>query len=179
MGRFSRPIPNSTGSSGNRVGDLVAARGVFPLFFRGGKTFLQHRKSVTMREWENSSVSKTSTSFRNSCRRPKCEVFSATPTPWSSRSAAVEKNALRGVRADLSHLLRSATSTYPRHLLRRPAGLPRALGTPGGLPAVRRREAGATGLVGGQSALRQAVRLLRREAVSRQRRPGRRRGVAP
>ena len=54
-----------------------------------------------------------------------------------------------------------------------------ALGAPGRLPPVRWREARGARLAGGQSALQQAVRLPRRQAMPGEHRPSHRRGVAP
>ena len=42
--------------------------------------------------------------------RPEFAASSVTRGRWSSRSAAAEKNALRGLRARLSHLLRQTTT---------------------------------------------------------------------
>ena len=141
--------------------------------------FPRRRKLVTMSGWVNSGDSRMSTSFPASPHWPKSGAFSATPGPWSSRSVAAEKNALRGLRASLSHLLRSTPTPRPRYLLWRQAGLPRPVGAPGQLPPVWRCETRALGLVGRQPPVHQAVRLLRRQAVPGEHRPGGCRGTAP
>ena len=62
-------------------------------------------------------------------------------------------------------LLRPAAPARAGSLLWRQAGLPRVRDSPGLVPTVRRREARGTGLVGRQSSLHQAVRLLRGSAL--------------
>src|SRR5262245_44100409 len=168
-----------SGSSRNRVGGFPPLRVTEALDFLGWTPFPHRRKLVTMRGWANSSDSRTSTGSPDSTPGPRSGVSSAIPGRWSSHCTAAEKNALRGLRARVPFVLRPTPAARPRHLLWRPARLPRPLDAPGRLPLVWRSEARTAGLVGGQPALYQAVRLLRREAVPGEHRPGDRRGTPP
>ena len=175
---FAPAIP-FFGSSRNRVGSFLLLRVARPLFFLDRTLFPNRLKLVTMREWANSGDSKMFTRSPALSRWPKCGASSVTPGRWSSRFVGAEKNALWGVRTRVSHLLRPTIASRPRRLLWRQAGLPQLLRTTSRLPPVWRREARAVGLVGGQPALHQAVRLLCRKALPREHRPGNRRGTAP
>src|SRR3954447_4445700 len=167
------------GSSRDRVGNFGLLSLAKRRFSSDRTPFPDRRKLVTMSGWENSSDSRISTGSPASSHWPEFAVSSVTRGQWSSRSAAAEKNAPRGVRARISHLLRPTAAARARHLLWRQAGLSRALGSPGRLPSVWRRETRAVGVVGGQPPLHPTGRLLRGEALPGEHHPGGGRGVAP
>src|SRR5437868_9939531 len=78
------------------------------LGFLGKMVFLRSGELVTRRGWPNASVSWTSTASPASYPGPRSEASSAILWPWSSPCHAAEKDALRGLRAGLPHLLRQA-----------------------------------------------------------------------
>ena len=89
-----------------------------------------------------------------------------------------QKNDLRSVRLAVHGLVRSSGTSNTRRSQRPDAYLP-ALRDPAHLlPPVRRGEARAARFPGEQSVLHQAICLLRRSALPRQRDQGDRRGVA-
>src|ERR1700735_3580274 len=103
----------------------------------------------------------TCTGSLGSYRGPPSMASLATPGPLCSRCSAVEKNALRLLRASVANLLRSATTPGARPLLWRPACLSRLLHSPDPVPLVLRREDRKIGLAGQQSLLHQALCLFR------------------
>src|SRR5512140_1446106 len=120
-----------------------------------------------------------STGFPASSLVPASMGPSATRMRWSSRYVAAEKNALWRLWPTAKVLLRSAAASCARPLLRRQTRVLGVFDPPGLVQAVRRREARGIGVVGGQPALHQAVRLLRWEKVPGEHRASDRRGTAP
>ena len=150
----------------------------FSFDFPGKLAFLCLGELVTMPGWPNSSDSGTSTASPASSPGPRSEASSATPGPSSSPCSAAEKNALRGLRAGLPHLLRQAAAPCPRPVLWRQARLSRLPGPQGLVPPVRRREARTARLARRQPAVHQALRLLRGPAVPRDHGQGGGRGTS-
>src|SRR6476646_11193677 len=151
----------------------------FPLVFQAKLAFRRLGKLVTMREWPSSSDSRTSTASPASSPGPSSGASSATPWPWSSPSSAAEKNALRGLRTRLPHLLRQAAAPRPRPVLWRQAGLSRLPCPQGPVPPVWRREARTARLARRQPPVHQALRPLRGAARPRAHGQGGGRGVVP
>ena len=89
-----------------------------------------------------------------------------------------QKNDLRPVRLVVHGLVRSSRASNARSSQRPDAHLPALRDTAHLLPPVRRGEARAPRFPGGQPVLHQAICLLRRSALPRQRDQGDRRGVA-
>src|SRR5262249_650489 len=118
-------------------------------------------KLVTMREWQNTNDFWTSTASLALSPCPRSKASSVILWPWSSLSAAAEKNALWRLRTSLPHLLRQASTACPRPLLWRQTRLPRVFHPQSPVCRVRRRETRRVGLAGRQSAVHQAVCLLR------------------
>src|SRR5205823_12866840 len=129
---------NLIGSMPDRVGNFELVNLGKQLFYYDRRPFPDRQKLVTISGWEKSDDSRMYTASPASSHWPAFGVSSVTRGRWSSRSAAAEKNALRGVRARISHLLRPTAATRARHLLRRQAGLSRALGSRGRFPAAWR-----------------------------------------
>src|SRR3954447_22950753 len=125
-----------------------------------------------IRGCENHDASMIRFGFPASVRRPRYVASSETPRPVSCGSCAGEKNGLRMVWAVAANLLRSQDPSSARPLLWRYPGLPGDRDPARALPELRRREAGEAALVGQQSLLHQAVRLLRRPSLSSRDGPG-------
>src|SRR5207253_2672043 len=116
--------------------------------------------------WPNSSYSTTCIGFPVSYPCPESEAASVTPAPWLSPCSAVEKNALRRLRPGVSQPLRQAAPTGPRSLLWRQTRLSCLFPPQGPVRTVWGREKRTPGLAGRQSAVHQAVRLLRGPPLS-------------
>src|SRR5919106_1988159 len=104
---------------------------------------------------------------------------SAIPSRASSPSPVGQKNGVWGVRAGPAWLVRLQATPRSRSRLWRSAGLTPAPGPGGGPPALWQGETRTARLLGRQSLLYQAVRLLRGAALSGLADPGRGQGAAP
>ena len=129
--------------------------------------------------WRNSGSSRTSTGFPASGLFRGSVGCSVTRRPCVSRSSGAEKNGLWRLRSKLSQSLRQAPPPRPRSLLWRQAGLSVLLPAPGPVFTVREREERTARLVGRQSAVHQAVRLLRRPTLPADHGQGSGRGTLP
>src|SRR5437762_118279 len=116
--------------------------------------------------WQNSNCSRTSIAFLALYPFPRSEASLVIPWRWSSRFVGAEKNSLRRLRTSVSELLRQAMAACPRPLVRRQARLSRLPLASGAVYAVLGRENRTARLARGQSALHQAVRVLRRPSLS-------------
>ena len=123
--------------------------------------------------WQNSNNSGTSTGSRAFPPSREFPVSSGIPGPSSLPLGVGEKNSVRSLRDDPSHVLRPKDTQGSRSVLRGYAGLPGRGGAPRLLPQVPEGEAGKAGLVGRLSLLHQAVRLLSRPSLSGFEYPGR------
>ncbi len=101
-----------------------------------------------------------------SVRSPGSVASSEIPRRGSCGSCAGEKNGLRSLWAESANLLRPHDPSSTRPLLWRHPGVPGVRGAARVLPELRRREAGASAVVGQQPLLHQTVRLLCRAALS-------------
>ena len=118
--------------------------------------------------WQNSSNSTTSTASPASSPDRQGPGRLRRPAGGGHHPPPPPKKTVCGVCGQVvSDLLRQAATARPRPLLWRQARLPRLLGAPGPVPAVRRREERTLGLAGRQPALHQAVRLLRGPTLPR------------
>ena len=102
-----------------------------------------------------------------------CAAFSVIRKRGSSPWSGGEKNGVRCLRDGAAGLVRPAHAASSRPVLWRYTGLPRTGGAPGSLSALWQGEARATGFPGRQSVLHEAIRLLRRPALSQCHGPGR------
>ena len=98
-------------------------------------------------------------------RRTPFAVCSVIAMCGSSRSTDAQKNCLRQLRANSDWLVRPDEATSSRPFERRVPHPPGILGATRRVPRLRRREAGAAGFSGGQSALHPALRVPRRPSV--------------
>src|SRR5664280_1618266 len=101
-----------------------------------------------------------------SVRSPRSVASSEIQRRGSCGSCAGEKNGLRSLWAESTNLLRLQDPSRTRPLLWRHPGVPGVRGATRVLPELRRREAGASAVVGQQSLLHQTVRLLCGSALS-------------
>ena len=95
----------------------------------------------------------------------------------SSVSTGAQKNGLRLLRAGADGLVRPADAAGSRPVERRVSHRPGTRGAARGVPQLRHREARAAGFPGGQSALHQALCVLRRAALPAGLDPRRRQGA--
>ncbi len=119
-----------------------------------------------MRGCENNVGWKMRTGLSVSVRRPGSVASSEIQRRGSCGSCAGEKNGLRSMWAKSANLLRPQDPSSTRSLLWRHTGVPGVRGAARGLPELRRREAGASAVVGQQPVLHQTVRLLCGAAMS-------------
>ena len=101
-----------------------------------------------------------------SVRSPGSVASSEIQRRGSCGSSAGEKNGLRSLWAESANFLRPQDPSSTRSLLWRHSGVPGVRGAARGLPELRRREAGASVVVGHQPLLYQTVRLLCGAALS-------------
>ena len=122
--------------------------------------------------------SMTHADFRDSVRWLPYEGFSGIPKPVSFDSPGGEKNDLRCVRHVPPFLLRPQAAPRAGPFLRGHAYLPGDRSAVCVVPELRQGETGTTVLVGRQSVLHQAIRLLRRSPVPGVHHQGRCQGIA-
>jgi hypothetical protein len=127
----------------------------------------------------NSGVLPTRTPSLDFVRALGCAGSLAIRRRGSSHSFGGQKNGVRYVWDGAPELVRSTHAADPRSVLRRHTGLPRTRCATRPLPALWQGEARAPGLSGGQPVLHEAVRLLRRPALSQCHDPGRGQRPAP
>src|SRR5215475_2123606 len=125
------------------------------------------------RRWESIGGWWTCTASRDSVREPRCMVCSEIRRPASYDLSVGGKNAVRCMRWRLAGNLRPKTALGARPVVRRCSDLLGAGDPPRAVPRLRQGEAGEAPLVGAQSLLYEAVRLLRRATVPKGNDPGR------
>jgi hypothetical protein len=116
--------------------------------------------------WQNSSCSRTSIDSPVSFPFPGFAGFLVTLWRCLSPSSAAEKNGMRRLWSSVSQLLRQAQTARPRSVLWRQTGVSRLPPAQSPVFTVREREERTAGLAGRQSAVHQAVRLLRGPTLS-------------